>query len=92
MKPTRSCWVLWVGGCLPAPGPAVTAVCAERLFNTARNNLISDYWCRTLGESLQKARMGCSTRAACQFCHLIIRPFSATALDRERGEKKTTLG
>lgn len=59
----------------------------ERLFNTERNNLISNYWCRTLGEPLHKARTGCFAGAACQFCHLIMRLFSAKALDRER--KKT---
>lgn len=37
------------------------------LFNTERNNLISNYWCRTLGESLQKMRMGGFTGAARQF-------------------------
>lgn len=54
----------------------------ERLFNTEGNNLISNYWCRTLGESLQKARTGGFSGAACQFCHLIIRLFSAKTLDR----------
>lgn len=69
--------------------PAVMGkLSAKRLFNTARNNLISNYWCRTLGELLQNARTGRFAGAACQFCHLIIRLFSATALDRENKKKK----
>lgn len=61
---------------------------AECFFNLERNNLISNYWCRTLGESLQRMRTGCFTGAACHFCHLIIRLFHAKTLDRQRGKKK----
>lgn len=57
---------------------------AECFFNLERNNLISNYWCRTLGESLQRVRTGCFTGAACQFCHLIIKLFRAKTLDRQR--------